>query len=99
MLDKFRHRCYNNIEKKRGAYLMRNTGVRKTIDDLGRIVLPKEIRKSLGLGIRSAVDLYVDGEKLIITKTKNECIFCNSRDNLVEYKGKSVCEKCIEELK
>ena len=68
---------------------MRNTGVRKTIDDLGRIVLPKEIRKSLGLGIRSAVDLYVDGEKLIITKTKNECIFCNSRDNLVEYKGKS----------
>lgn len=78
---------------------MRNTGVRKTIDDLGRIVLPKEIRKSLGLGIRSAVDLYVDGEKLIITKIKNECIFCNSRDNLVEYKGKSVCEKCIEELK
>ena len=72
---------------------MRNTGVRKTIDDLGRIVLPKEIRKSLGLGIRSAVDLYVDGEKLIITKTKNECIFCNSRDNLVEYKGKSVCDQ------
>ena len=80
---------------------MRNTGVRKTIDDLGRIVLPIELRRTydLAVGIRSAVDLYVDGEKLIITKTKNECIFCNSRDNLVEYKGKSVCEKCIEELK
>ena len=78
---------------------MKSTGIVRKVDELGRIVLPKEIRKSLGLGIRSAVDLYVDGEKLIITKTKNECIFCNSRDNLVEYKGKSVCEKCIEELK
>ena len=83
----------------KGIDFMKSTGIVRKVDELGRIVLPKEIRKSLGLGIRSAVDLYVDGEKLIITKTKNECIFCNSRDNLVEYKGKSVCEKCIEELK
>lgn len=78
---------------------MRNTGVRKTIDDLGRIVLPKEIRKSLGFEIRSSVELYVDGESLIITKSKNACIICGSNDDLTEYKNKCICQKCIDDLK
>lgn len=78
---------------------MRNTGVRKTIDDLGRIVLPKEIRKSLDFEIRSTVELYVDGDSLIITKSKTSCVFCGSNEELVEYKGKSVCSNCINELK
>lgn len=79
--------------------MMRNTGVRKTIDDLGRIVLPKEIRKSLGLEIRSTVELYVDGENLIIQKTKRSCVFCDSEDNLTEYKGRAICACCKDELK
>ncbi len=78
---------------------MRNTGVRKTIDDLGRIVLPKEIRKSLGFEIRSSVELYVDGESLIITKSRNSCVICGSNDDLTEYKDKCICQKCINDLK
>lgn len=78
---------------------MRNTGVRKTIDDLGRIVLPKEIRKSLDFDIRSTVELYVDGESLVIKKSRTSCVFCGSNDELKEYKGKCICPKCISELK
>lgn len=78
---------------------MRNTGVRKTIDDLGRIVIPKEIRKSLGFEIRSSVELYVDGENLVISKSNNNCIFCGSDQDLEEYKDKCVCRNCINALK
>lgn len=78
---------------------MKNTGVCKTVDDLGRIVLPKEIRKSLGFDIRSSVELYVEGDSLIIKKAKSNCVFCSSNDNLVEFNGKMVCQDCINNLK
>ncbi len=78
---------------------MKDTGFTKVIDDLGRIVLPTEIRKRLGMDIRSSVDVYVDGDKLILTKSNKECIFCNSKENLTEFKKKCVCEKCISEMK
>lgn len=78
---------------------MKNTGVCKTIDDLGRIVLPKEIRKSLGFDIRSSVELYVEDDRLIIKKAKESCIFCGSSDDLTEFKGKNVCQKCINTIK
>lgn len=77
---------------------MRNTGVRKTIDDLGRIVLPKEIRTSLGFDIRSAVELYVDEDKLVITKSKCSCIICGSNEDLVDFKGKAICQECVNDL-
>lgn len=78
---------------------MKNTGVCKTVDDLGRIVLPKEIRKSLGFDIRSSVELYVEGDSLIIKKAKSHCVFCATNDNLVDYNGKMVCQDCINNLK
>lgn len=77
---------------------MKNTGVCKTIDDLGRIVLPKEIRKSLGFDIRSSVELYVEDDSLIIKKAKESCIFCGSSDDLTEFKEKNVCQKCINTM-
>ncbi len=78
---------------------MRNTGVLKVIDDLGRIVLPKEIRRSLGLDIRSRVVLYVEGENLIISKAEDSCVFCGSEEELIEYKDKCICKKCMDGLK
>ncbi|MCM1226062.1 MAG: AbrB/MazE/SpoVT family DNA-binding domain-containing protein [Clostridium sp.] len=78
---------------------MKNTGVCKTIDDLGRIVLPKEIRKNLGFDIRSSVELYVEDDRLIIKKAEESCIFCGSSDDLTEFKEKNVCQKCINTMK
>lgn len=77
---------------------MKDTGVCKTIDDLGRIVIPKEIRKNLGFDIRSSVELYVEGDSLIVKKAKDSCVFCGSEENLTEYKGKIICQNCITDL-
>ncbi|MGN1480789.1 AbrB/MazE/SpoVT family DNA-binding domain-containing protein [Porcipelethomonas sp.] len=77
---------------------MKDTVITKTIDDLGRIVLPKDIRKKLGMEIRSAVDVRVEDDKIIISKFHNECIFCGSQDDLTEFKDKYVCSECLKQL-
>lgn len=77
---------------------MKNTVITKTIDDLGRIVLPKDIRKKLGMEIRSAVDVRVEDDKIIISKFHNECIFCGSKENLHEFRGKYICHDCLDQL-
>lgn len=78
---------------------MNSNGYTKNIDDLGRIVLPKEIRKKLDMDIRTSVELVIDGDKIVITKAQKECVFCSSKDNLTEFKNKTVCSKCISEIK
>ena len=84
-----------------GVLLMNDTVITKQIDDLGRIVLPKEIRKRVGIQIRSDVEVRVEGEKIVLTKAQNECIFCGLHKDLKEFKGKCICPSClkgIEEL-
>ena len=78
---------------------MKNTIITKNIDDLGRIVLPKDIRKKLGMEIRSSVDVRVEDEKIIITKVQDSCIFCHSKLNLTDFKGKKICQNCLSEIK
>ncbi|MBQ7046816.1 MAG: AbrB/MazE/SpoVT family DNA-binding domain-containing protein [Oscillospiraceae bacterium] len=78
---------------------MKNTGVRKIVDDLGRIVIPKEIRKSLGIDIRTPVEILVEGDRMIIQRSVSTCVFCNSEDDLTEYKEKKICAKCLEGLR
>lgn len=78
---------------------MKNTVITKNIEDLGRIVLPKDIRKKLGMEIRSSVDVRVEDEKIIITKVQDSCIFCHSKLNLTDFKGKKICHNCLSEIK
>ena len=78
---------------------MKNTVITKNIDDLGRIVLPKDIRKKLGMEIRSSVDVRVEDEKIIITKVQDSCIFCHSKLNLTDFKGNKICQNCLSEIK
>ena len=77
---------------------MKATGIIRKIDELGRIVLPVELRKKLGIEQRDSVEIYVDGDKIILKKRENECIFCGNRKGLSEYKGKSLCEDCIKNI-
>ncbi len=77
---------------------MKATGIIRKIDELGRIVLPIELRKKLGIEQKDSIEIYVDGDKVILKKHENECIFCGNRKGLSEYKGKSVCEACIKNL-
>lgn len=71
----------------------------KKIDEVGRIVLPKDIRKKLDLDANDMLKIDVEDNRVIITKAEPDCIFCSSTENLKSFMGKSVCGECIKKLK
>lgn len=81
---------------------MKSIGIVRNIDDLGRISVPKEIRKVLAINVGDPLEFLTDsskGEKLIILREcKQGCIFCGSLKNTVIYKEKKVCKACIQQL-
>ncbi|MPN54661.1 Transition state regulatory protein AbrB [bioreactor metagenome] len=78
---------------------MKSIGIVRKIDELGRIVLPIELRKQFDINEPgSALEIFVDDDKIILKKYAPTCIFCNSASNLIELGGHKVCEKCIGTL-
>ncbi len=77
---------------------MKSTGIVRKIDELGRVVLPMEMRKSMGIKDGDAFEIYVEGEKIIFAKYTPFCLFCGSSEGMVEHCGKKVCRKCLEEM-
>ena len=78
---------------------MKSTGIVRNIDELGRIVIPKEIRKKFEIASADPIEIYVDGDKIILTKHRPFCHFCDSECDVVEFKGKKICRNCLDELK
>lgn len=78
---------------------MKSTGIIRKIDELGRIVLPIEIRHTLGIAQKDPIEIYVEGQNIILKKYQPSCIFCGETENATTFKGKVVCEKCIDALK
>ena len=74
------------------------TGIVRHIDELGRIVIPIEIRKRLGLAEKDPVDISVRGETILLAKAHTVCVFCGRDGDLAEHRGRSVCRVCITEL-
>ena len=70
----------------------------RRIDDLGRVVLPIEIRKTLGLSSKDNVEIFVDGDVIMLRKFEPACVFCGSLDNAKMFKGKLICNTCYEAL-
>ncbi len=77
---------------------MKSTGIVRNVDELGRIVIPKEMRKKMDIANGDPVEIYVDGDKIILTKYNERCSFCGSDSELFEFKGKLVCRECVSEL-
>ena len=77
---------------------MKSTGIVRKIDELGRIVLPMELRRTLNLNIKDSIEIYVEGESIILKKYEPCCIFCGEATNVNHFKGKNVCDKCLKEL-
>ncbi len=78
---------------------MKSTGIVRKVDELGRIVLPIELRRNLDIMERDALEIYVDGEYIVLCKHESACIFCGDTKNVVGYRGKNVCQNCIRDLK
>ena len=78
---------------------MKSTGIIRKVDELGRIVLPIELRRTLDIAEKDALEIYVEGSSVILKKYKPSCIFCDTAKDVSEFKGKNVCPKCLKELK
>ena len=78
---------------------MKSTGIVRKVDELGRIVLPIELRRTLDIAQKDSLEIYVDGDSVILKKYEPECIFCSKTDNVFSYFGKNICASCIDELK
>lgn len=78
---------------------MKNCGIVRKIDDLGRIVIPKELRKTLSLEIGDGIEIYTEGEMVLLKKYAPACVFCGEARGVSHYKGKNICLKCMQDLK
>ena len=78
---------------------MKSTGIVRKVDELGRIVLPIEMRRTLDIGEKDALEIYVEGSSVILKKYKPSCVFCDATKDITVFKGKNICPKCIKELK
>ncbi len=77
---------------------MKSTGIVRKVDELGRIVLPIELRRTLDIAIKDALEIYVDNDAIILKKYEPSCIFCGNSKDVISFKGKNICPKCLDEL-
>lgn len=77
---------------------MKSTGIVRKVDDLGRIVLPKELRQILNIDTKDPLEIFVDNTSIILQKYEPACIFCNSADKVQQFKGRNICLDCMKKL-
>lgn len=84
---------------------MKSTGIVRKVDELGRIVLPVELRRQLRIKASknkaesTALEIYVDGDKIVLGKYEPACIFCGEAKNITKFKGKNICKSCLDEMR
>lgn len=78
---------------------MKSTGIVRKLDDLGRIVIPMELRRLFGIATHDSLEIFVEGDKIILEKAEPSCAIDGRMDDLIEYKGKYVCRQCLTDLK
>jgi len=77
---------------------MKATGIIRKVDELGRIVIPIELRNKLDIAIKDPIEIFVEGSSIILKKYEPNCIFCGNSKDLTSYKDKLVCSKCLTKL-
>ena len=78
---------------------MKSTGMVRQLDTLGRIVIPVELRRTMDLSIKDTLEIFVDGDQIVLKKYHPACIFCNDARDVFPYKGKLICKRCLDELR
>lgn len=81
---------------------MKSTGMVRKVDDLGRVVLPKELRQMLGIEkkgeLDACVEIFVDGDAIVLKKYEPACMFCGEAADIITFKGRRICPTCIQKL-
>lgn len=78
---------------------MKSTGIVRKVDELGRIVIPIELRRTLNIEIKDALEIYVDRDQIILKKYEPACIFCGNARDVTNFKGKNICKECFESMR
>lgn len=78
---------------------MKSTGIVRKVDQLGRVVLPKELRKKFDMPEGTPLEIGINEDEIILKKYKPACIFCGGTEDVVKFKGKKVCQRCLDNLK
>ena len=77
---------------------MKSTGIVRKVDELGRIVLPIELRRTLDIEVRDSLEIYVEGNQIVLKKYEPACVFCGDSKDVIRFKERNVCRKCIHDL-
>lgn len=78
---------------------MKATGILRPVDPLGRVVIPIELRRNLGIETDDSLEVFVDGQYIMLKKYEPSCVFCGSSKDIKQVKGKNVCKKCIADMR
>jgi transcriptional pleiotropic regulator of transition state genes len=74
---------------------MKSTGIVRKVDELGRVVIPIELRRTLDIEEKDALEIYVDSDRIILRKYEPACVFCGNADEIINFKGKNICQECL----
>jgi transcriptional pleiotropic regulator of transition state genes len=79
---------------------MKSTGIVRKVDELGRVVIPIELRRTLNINEKDALEIYVESDRIILTKYEpaSACVFCGSEEKISLFHGKNICNSCKHEL-
>jgi len=86
------------MKKKKEVLQMKSTGIVRKVDELGRVVIPVELRRTLRINEKDALEIYVDGESIILKKYEPACVFCGNAGETTVFKNKMVCKDCLAEI-
>ena len=81
-----------------GGTEMNAVGIIRRLDELGRVVIPVELRRALDLNTKDSVEIIADGDSLILRKYQPNCLLCGSNTGLAEFRGRRICRRCLDEL-
>ena len=85
-------------DRKERMVKLKSTGIVRKVDELGRIVLPIELRRTLDIAEKDSLEIYMDGPSIVLRKYQPACIFCDDAKDVIMFHGKNICPKCIKAL-
>ena len=77
---------------------MKSTGIVRKVDELGRIVIPMELRRTFNIEVKDPLEIYVDENRIILSKFEQACVFCGGTDNMSLFRDKHVCWSCRSQI-
>jgi transcriptional pleiotropic regulator of transition state genes len=74
--------------------MLKSVGIVRRVDELGRVVIPIELRRTHNIAEKDSMEIYVDGDKIVLRKYEPACVFCGNAADVASFKGKNVCRAC-----